>query len=57
MTYHNPELLEEAKSRCTDCEYETVQGELYHCSHPETDSDITTVTQCPIQDGEDGHIG
>lgn len=57
MSYHNSDLLEKAKSRCTDCEYETVWMGLYHCSHPEVDTDITAVIQCPIQDGEEGYIG
>lgn len=55
MNYTNPDLLEEAKSRCTDCPYETAWMGKYHCT--KEDCDITAVTQCPIQDGEEGHIG
>ena len=55
MNYANPDLLEEAKSRCTDCEYESTRDDLYWCS--DVDCDITAVTQCQVQDGEEGHIG
>lgn len=55
MNYTNPDLLEEAKSRCTDCKYESAKEDIYWCE--KTNCDITAVTQCEIQDGEEGHIG